>query len=287
MEENPKHDGGLKMKTKDIQVCIIRVGGTSCDVETAHAFQTIGTQTEIKHLNELTKSNNSLLDYNIMVLPGGSSFGDYIRSGTIFAKTLHEKLGKQIRQFTDKNRPILGIGNGFQTLIEYGLLPGLENNNIQTTPQAALATNIPYGFKCQWVYLKNENKGNCIFTNNIPKNKPLKLPIAHNEGRFLFSIEKENQLLNELINNDMIVFRYCNENGIPANKIYPTNPNGSLHDIAAICNKEGTIFGIMPHPEHAIHWWQEPNWTNKTQTNPYSDGYLIFENIINNITKTQ
>jgi phosphoribosylformylglycinamidine synthase len=272
------------MKTEDIKVCVLRVGGTNCDAETARALQELGTQAEIKHINELVKQGN-LLDYNMLVLPGGFSFGDYVRSGVIFARSLNAKIGKQLEQFTDENRPILGICNGFQILVEYGLLPGFEG--ISQYPQAALTTNIPQGFKCEWVYLKNENKGKCLFTDKIPQDKILKIPIAHGEGRFLFPVEKEKQLLEKLIDNDMLVFRYCNENGTPANGAYPTNPNGSYYDIAGICSKEGAIFGLMPHPERAMYWWQEPDWTNKIHMAQYSDGKIIFENIINNINKKQ
>ena len=269
------------MNISDVKVCVMRVGGTNCDAETARAFQTLGVQAEIKHINELVKQNN-LLEYNLLVFPGGFSFGDYVRSGVIFARSLHAKLGKQMEQFIDENRPILGICNGFQILIEYGLLPGFEGSSQHA--EAALTTNIPQGFKCQWVHLKNENKNNCLFTNKIPQDKILQLPIAHGEGRLLFPIEKEKEIIDKLQDNNMIVFRYCNENGELANQTYPTNPNGTTHDIAGICNKEGTIFGLMPHPERAIYWWQEPNWTNKTHTIPYSDGHLIFKNIIHNIT---
>jgi phosphoribosylformylglycinamidine synthase len=272
------------MKTPEIKVCIMRVGGSSGDAEIAKAFQKLGTQAEIKHLNELVKHGN-LLDFNLLIFPGGFSFGDYVRSGVLFARTLNAKLGKQIAQFTDENRPILGIGNGFQVLVEYGLLPGFEDPCQQL--QATLTTNIPQRFTCTWVYLKNENKGKCLFTNKIPQEKILKIPVAHGQGRFLFPAEKEKQLLEKLIDNDMLVYRYCNENGLPANGIYPTNPNGAYYDIAGICNKEGAIFGLMPHPERAMYWWQEPTWTNNTHTTPYGDGKLIFENIINSITQKQ
>jgi phosphoribosylformylglycinamidine synthase len=283
MEENLKH-GGLKMKIQDIKVCIMRASGTSCDAETARAFQELGAQTEIKHINEIVKHGN-LLDYNLLVFPGGSSFGDYVRSGVIFARTLNAKLGKQMTQYIDENRPILGISNGFQILIEYGLLPG--SDGVCQQSEISLTTNIPHGFKCKWVYLKNENKGNCLFTNQIPQGKILRIPIAHSEGCLLFDAEKEKQLLQKLIDNDMVVFRYCNEDGTAANQIYPANPNGTCYDIAGICNKAGTIFGLMPHPERAMYWWQEPDWTNKTHITPYSDGKLIFENILNNITQKQ
>jgi phosphoribosylformylglycinamidine synthase len=272
------------MKTKEIKVCVFRVGGTSCDAETARAFQELGTQAEIKHINELVKKDN-LLDYNLLVFPGGSSFGDYVRSGVIFARTLSAKLGKQMNQFIDESRPILGISNGFQVLVEYGLLPGFEGVN--KYPEAVLTTNKPQGFKCKWVYLKNENKNKCVFTNKLPQGKILRFPIAHGEGRFLFPIEKEELMLKKLVDNDMIVFRYCDDNGIPANGNYPTNPNGAYYDIAGLCNNEGVIFGLMPHPERAMYWWQEPDWTSKTHTTPYGDGKLIFENIIHNIAQKQ
>ena len=111
----------------------------------------------------------------------------------------------------------------------------------------------------------------------------MNLPVAHSEGRFLFPKEKEEKLIEKLYENDMIVFRYCNEKGELAKKEYPINPNGSLQDIAGICNKEGNIFGLMPHPERAFYWWQQPDWTKNKQIPEYGDGKLIFENIIDNL----
>lgn len=270
------------MNREEIKVCVMRVGGTNCDTETQRAFQELGVQAEVMHVNELIKRGN-LLDYNVLVFPGGFSFGDYVRSGVIFARSLSAKLGKEIETFVDEGRPILGICNGFQILVEYGLLPGFEG--ISTYPEATLTTNVPQGFKCEWVYLKNENKGKCLFTSKIPQGKVLAMPIAHGEGRFLFPVEKEQQMLQTLIENDMMAFRYCDENGNVADGKYPTNPNGAFHDIAGICNKEGTIFGLMPHPERAMYWWQQPDWTSKPQMTQYGDGKLIFESIISSLTK--
>jgi phosphoribosylformylglycinamidine synthase len=270
------------MKTEDIKVCVLRAGGTNCDAETARAFHELGVQAEIKHVNELVKSGN-LLDYNMLVFPGGFSFGDYVRSGVIFARSLSAKLGKQMEQFVDEGRPILGICNGFQILVEYGLLPGFEGPS--QYPEATLTTNVPQGFNCKWVYLKNENNGKCLFTSKIPQGKVIKIPIANGEGRFLLPVEKEQQLLQKLVDNDMVVFRYCDENGNTANGVYPTNPNGAFYDIAGICNKEGTIFGLMPHPERAMYWWQEPDWTSKQHMTQYGDGKLIFESIISSLNK--
>jgi phosphoribosylformylglycinamidine synthase I len=270
------------VKLQDVRVCVMRVGGTNCDAETERAFRELGVQAETKHLNELIKQRN-LMDYHVLVFPGGFSYGDYVRSGAIFARLLTAKLGKELRAFLDKNRPILGICNGFQILIEEGLLPGFEG--MSAYPEASLAANIPLGFKCRWIYMKNDNKGKCLFTSKIPEGKVLRMPIAHGEGRFLFPKEKEKQLLEKLYDNDMVVFRYCDKNGNYAEGHYPTNPNGSFHDIAGICNREGTIFGLMPHPERALYWWQQPDWTRQQMMPQYGDGKLIFESLLEHLVK--
>lgn len=269
------------MKREEIKVCVMRVGGTNCDAETQRAFQELGVQVETLHVNELVNRGN-LLDYNVLVFPGGFSFGDYVRSGVIFARSLSVKLGKEIETFVDEGRPILGICNGFQILVEYGLLPGFEG--ISRYPEATLTTNVPQGFKCQWIWLKNENKGKCAFTCKIPRGKVLRMPIAHGEGRFLFPVEKEQRMLERLIDNDMMVFRYCDEKGNIADGEYPTNPNGAFYDIAGICNREGTIFGLMPHPERAIYWWQLPDWANQDKMPQFGDGKLIFNSLIDHLT---
>ena len=270
------------MKREEIKVCVIRVGGTNCDAETQRAFQELGVQAETLHVNELVKRRN-LLDYQVLVFPGGFSSGDYVRAGAILARWLSAKLGKEIKAFVEENRPILGVCNGFQVLVEYGLLPGFEG--VSAYPEATLAANIPQGYNCRWIYLKQENKGKCVFTSKISKGKVLKIPIAHSEGRFLFPREKQQKLLEQLYDNDMLVFRYCSKNGEYAEGVFPTNPNGSFHDIAGICNWEGTIFGLMPHPERAFYWWQQPDWTRQTEMAQYGDGKLIFESLIDYLTK--
>jgi len=269
------------MKLQDVRVCIMRAGGTNCDAETERAFGELGVHAETRHLNELIKQRN-LLDYQVLVFPGGFSYGDYVRSGAIFARMLNAKLGKELRAFIDQNRPILGICNGFQILVEEGLLPGFDG--ISDFPEASLANN-SRGYKCRWTYLKSENKGKCIFSSKIPQGKVLRMPIAHGEGRFLFPKEEEKQLLQKLYENDMVVLRYCNKNGSDADGNYPANPNGSFHDIAGICNREGTIYGMMPHPERAFFWWQQPDWTRQQTMPQYGDGKLIFESLLDYVVK--
>ena len=270
------------MKVEDIKVCVLRVGGTNCDAETQRAFIELGAQAEALQVSELIK-RHTLLDYDVLVFPGGFSYGDYVRSGVIFARHLAANLGTEIEMFVDEGRPVLGICNGFQILVEYGLLPGFSG--VRDYPEATLTTNEPAGFKCKWVYLKQENRGKCMFTQAIPKGKTISIPIAHGEGRWLFPKEKEEELLKRLIDEDMLVFRYCNKDGKTADGAYPANPNGSFYDIAGICNKEGNIFGLMPHPERAMYWWQQPNWTSSQSSLRYGDGKLIFQSIIDKLAK--
>ena len=270
------------MKTEDVKICILRVGGTNCDAETKRALEELGVQARIVHVNELVKKKN-LLEYNALIFPGGFSYGDYVRAGAIWAKWIMAKLEKELKAFVEEERPILGICNGFQVLVEAGLLPGFEG--ISPYPEAALATNIPPGYNCRWIYLKHENKGKSIFTRKIPDGKVLRMPVAHSEGRFIFSKEKEKQLLERLYKNDQLVFRYCTREGEYAEGSYPTNPNGSFHDIAGICNPEGTVFGLMPHPERAFYWWQQPDWTRQRLLPQYGDGKLIFESLVKHLTK--
>jgi phosphoribosylformylglycinamidine synthase len=259
----------------------MRVGGTNCDAETERAFRELGIRAERRHLNELVKQRN-LMDYHVLVFPGGFSFGDYVRSGAIFARLLSAKLGKELRMFTDKGRPIIGICNGFQILVEEGFLPGFEG--VSEFPEASLAPN-SQGYKCRWTYLKQENKGKCVFTSKVPQGKVLQVPIAHGEGRFLFPKEKEEALLEKLYDNDMVVFRYCDKNGKFAESKYPANPNGAFHDIAGICNRDGTVFGMMPHPERAFYWWQQPDWTRQQNMPQYGDGKLILEGVLDYLSK--
>ncbi|HDQ05762.1 MAG TPA: phosphoribosylformylglycinamidine synthase subunit PurQ [Candidatus Bathyarchaeota archaeon] len=265
-----------------MRVCVMRVGGTNCDAETKRAFDELGANAEVVHLNEVVKKRD-LLDYDALVFPGGFSYGDYVRAGAIWATGTLTKLRKDLKLFVEEERPILGICNGLQVLVEAGLLPAFEG--ISKYPTATLATNIPIGYRCKWVYLKHENHGNCIFTKNIPKDKVLHIPVAHAEGRFLFSKENETKYLKKLYENDQLVFRYCTKEGEYAEGEFPVNPNGAFHDIAGICNPAGTVFGLMPHPERAFYGWQLPDWT-KTETLPqYGDGKQVFESIFEYLKK--
>lgn len=267
---------------EEIQVCILRVAGTNCDAETKRACENSGMTAEIVHMNQLAR-NHRLLEYQMLIIPGGFSHGDYVRAGAIWAKQMLTKLGKDLERFLNDERPILGICNGFQVLIEAGLLP--QFNGITLFPEAALGTNIPMGYCCRWIYLTHENKGNCIFTSKIPQHSVVQMPVAHAEGRFIFRKEKEKAHLEKLIESDQLVFRYCHQDGHIADGKYPENPNGSFSDIAGICSPTGTVFGLMPHPERAYFGWELPSWTHCEKLPLSGDGRLIFESIAQHLTR--
>jgi len=270
------------MQRREIKVCILRVGGTNCDAETKRALDDSGVKAEVVHLNTIVAQKN-LLDFNALVLPGGFSYGDYVRAGAILAKGVLTKLDDQLKQFVKEERPILGICNGFQVLVEAGLLPGLDY--LSELPQAALATNLPIGYRCMWVHLKNEDRGKCIFTRKVKEAAVLHIPVAHAEGRFMFDKRKEKNYLQKLYENDQLVFRYCTSDGEYGDGNFPINPNGAFHDIAGVCDPTGTIFGLMPHPERAYYGWQQPDWTKRERAPKYGDGKLIFESMAEYLMK--
>ncbi len=271
------------LEREDVRICVLRVGGTNCDAETKRAFEELGVFAEVVHANRLIRER-SLMDYDALVLPGGFSYGDYVRAGAIWAKSILAKLGNDLKAFIGEGRLILGICNGFQVLVEAGLLPGFEGMSLY--PQAALATNTPPGYNCRWINVKHENGGRCAFTWEIPKGKVLHIPVAHSEGRFILAKAEQDEFLARLYDNDQMVFRYCDEQGAYAESKFPTNPNGSFHDIAGICNPEGNIFGLMPHPERAIYSWQQPDWARRHISRPeFGDGKLIFESMVSCLTE--
>ncbi len=268
-----------------IKVCVLRIEGTNCEEETALAFARLGASTELVHLKQLTgavkeRDRRNLADYDLLVIPGGFSAGDYVRAGAIFAARLKGALSAELSEFVSEGKPILGICNGFQVLVELGLLPGNGDNRY-----AALTTNSSAHFECRPTLLKHENRGNCIFTKGIPRGAILKMPCAHAEGNFFIANEEYIQRLED---NDQIVFRYVDPAGNYAS--YPWNPNGSVYNIAAICNPEGNILGMMPHPERAFYsftdheWWRAGGKRGRGgEVGTYGDGKKLFESIMDHL----
>lgn len=276
------------MKSEDIKVCVLRIEGTNCEEEMYQVFKELGTSPEKVHLKQLIGScpsdlKRSLSDYQILALPGGFSAGDYVRAGAIFAARMKSSLSRELKQFVSKEKPVIGVCNGFQILVELGLLPAFEGV-MSERPEAALYTNSSARFECIPTLLRHENRGKCIFTHGMGKGKIVMIPCAHAEGKLMFEGSKEQKMLDKLEENDQIVFRYVDPEGNYAG--YPWCPNGSLSNIAGICNPAGNVMGMMPHPERAFHRYQHPDFT-RTGDNPNGagDGRAMFESVVEQLKR--
>ncbi|APH39263.1 phosphoribosylformylglycinamidine synthase I [Methanohalophilus halophilus] len=205
-------------------VAIIQFGGSNCDNDVLHVLQDVlGIEAELVWYKE-----EKLDGYEAAVIPGGFSYGDYLRSGAIASRT---PIMDAVRKLADDGKSVMGICNGFQILTESGLLDG------------ALTTNSYPKFKCEWSYLRVENT-NTPFTSKYDKGQIIRIPIAHKDGKYYHN----DASLQQLEDNNQVVFRYVDENGNPTEAV---NPNGSRNNIAGITNRTGNVLGMMPHPERA------------------------------------
>jgi phosphoribosylformylglycinamidine synthase I len=245
-----------------VKTLILRAPGTNCDGETAFAFEQAGSTVDSAHVNQLVRRDKLIADYQIVVIPGGFTYGDDVSGGKILANELKLKLGDDIQRFIESGGLILGICNGFQVLVKAGILPPLEDDQ-----QLTLAGNDSNRFECRWVYLKVNQKSPCIFTKGI---EAMYLPVAHGEGKIM----AEKATLDKL----NVVARYADAKG-DIKTGYPSNPNGSVDNIAGICDATGRIFALMPHPERFISWSQHPRWTREAPRQ-HGDGLAIFLNAV-------
>jgi phosphoribosylformylglycinamidine synthase I len=268
---------------------VLRAPGINCDRETAHACRLAGFETDLLHINQLLKAPERLLDYHFLVIPGGFSYGDDLGAGTLLAKNLAIHLGRQLEQFIDEGRLVLGICNGFQALVRAGLLPGMRSWSLDALqiPVSSLTNNASAQFECRWVTLSAQ-PGPCIFTRGIDHH--IELPVAHGEGQFVLA---EPALLSALQDHGQVALVYTiNAWQISPSSVtpqfsifaqdssqpvpYPDNPNGSVGDVAGICNAQGNVFGLMPHPERYVHALQHPQ--RQDIQEGQGDGLLIFKN---------
>ena len=229
---------------------IIHATGTNRDHDVARALELAGADPEIVHINALRDGAASLLDFQMMVLPGGFSYGDDLGAGKLWAVALRARLGEDLETFISEGRPVIGICNGFQALVKSGLLPGALDPRAQpagadtgATQQVTLTRNQSGRFECRWVEL--EPGGESIWTRDLDEH--VHCPVAHGEGRFV----APDATLAEIERRGLVAVRYVGDG-------YPANPNGSLNDIAGICNPGGNVLGLMPHPENHIVAEQHP-----------------------------
>ena len=274
---------------KDVKVAVLRIEGTNNEQEMYDAFEALGAQPELVHLNQLVKPNlpaeerRKLADYHVLMLPGGFSAGDYIRAGAIYAARMKAAIPKDLEEFVAAEKPIGGMCNGFQILVELGLLPG-QGPRLPIFPDAVLNRNDSALFECRPTLLKQENNGKCVFTRKIPRGQVRMIPSAHAEGKLMVPSAEQEKALRQLWDNDQVVFTYTNPEGGKAG--YPWSPSGSTDGIAGITNEMGTVFGMMPHPERVFHRYQHPDWTRDPRpADSAGDGRAVFESVLDYVER--
>ncbi len=278
------------------RVLILRAPGTNCDAETAFAFEKAGAVAERLHVNRLLESPRVLADYQILCVPGGFSYGDDIAAGRILANQLSHHLAEPIESFKSAGKLILGICNGFQILLKAGILLPPESDG---GPQATLGWNASGKFEDRWVPL-HVSSSKSVFFAGI---ETLYLPVAHAEGKF---VPRNQRVLKELEAAGQVVLRFGGHPGATAGSTlspgataglsssvldadagptlsphtaYPDNPNGSLWDIAGVCDATGRVCGLMPHPERHIDPTQHPRWT-RGDSSATGEGLRVFQNAV-------
>ena len=270
------------------RVLILHANGTNRDHDAAAAIALAGGEPEIVHLNQLFRGERNLLDYHMLVVPGGFAYGDDLGSGVLWALDLRTRLGEPLNRFIESGRPVLGICNGFQTLVKAGLLPGgdvgrggadaaTEDGLMPSLVSASGPLRLPAlrtstltfnergHFECRWVTLAPNPNSPSLFTRGL--DELIYCPVAHGEGRYVTADEPTLATLRE---HNLIALSYVGDG-------YPSNPNGSIANIAGVCNAAGNVMGLMPHPENHIFPWQHPRWHRGEHGRT---GLALFENAL-------
>jgi len=249
--------------------------GLNCEAETSHALRAAGLATDLLHLNDLLAAPARLMDYQLLVVIGGFSFGDHIAAGRALAIRMKYGLAGQLAAFVREGGLVLGICNGFQVLCKLGLLPGLDGVYDPAAEQLVTLTHNDSGvFRDDWVRLRVSPQSPCVFTRGLAQ---MELPVRHGEGKFMV---RDAGVLARLKAQHQIVYQYCDEAGA-STMAFPANPNGSLEAIAGICDATGRIFGTMPHPEAFVLPEHHPQAARQRALGlpvPEAMGIKIFQN---------
>ena len=253
--------------------------GINCDEETRYAFEYAGSDADIIHVNDLIEKRGLLKQYQIMVFPGGFSYGDDTGSGKALANRIKNNLLSEINEFINRDTLVLGICNGFQVMVNIGLVPAMQG--FTGNADVALEHNRSYRYQCRWVDLNIEKESPSVFTRGIDT---MHIPVAHGEGNFYASQET----LDGIERNKLVAMRYFCPDGSPAQGVFPCNPNGSINDIAAVSDRSGRVMGMMPHPERGMFFLQRDDWTlireeqkrKGIDMQKTSDGMVLFTNAV-------
>jgi phosphoribosylformylglycinamidine synthase subunit PurQ / glutaminase len=248
------------------RVLILRAPGANCDAEAQFAFEQAGATAERVHINRLREQPNLLHRYQVLVVPGGFTYGDDVAAGKILGNQLAHFLGDALRRFRDADKLVLGICNGFQALLKAGLIIPPDEDG----PLATLTNNSSGKFEDRWIYLR-ATPGNCPFLRGYDR---LHVPVAHGEGNFVC---RAAWILQGLEQAGQVVLHYVDSEGRPGP--YPVNPNGSQGNVAGVCDASGRVLGLMPHPERHVLPTQHPRWT-RLGLAPEGDGLRLFRNAV-------
>ena len=239
--------------------------GINCEQESKLSVEKAGGNAEIKHINELLENPKLLGNYNFLIIPGGFSFGDDLGSGKVFANKMKFKLHDELLRFVNDGKLVAGICNGFQVLVKMGLLPVPDLEQ-----RVTLTVNDSGHLEDRWVIVKINKNSPCVFTKGL---EYVMVPVRHGEGKF---IPKDDSILRDLLDNNLVFAQYVDDKGQLAG--YPWNPNGSVLNIAGICDKSGRVFGMMPHPEAFNEITNNPYWT--TGQVKEAQGVKLFKNVV-------
>ena len=249
-----------------VRVLILRAAGTNCDLETQHAWELAGAEATRVDVRQLIESPRSLAQYQVLTIPGGFSYGDDIAAGRILAAQVRRHLLDELLAFIDAGKLVLGICNGFQMLVQVGILPFRRPADPR---MCSVTANEPPGFQDRWLYL-HARSGRCVF---LEAGRVYEMPIAHGEGRVVFASDEG---LAAAVAGGQNALTYGPSPAGAANLHgAPHNPNGSQGDIAGLCDESGRVLGLMPHPERFVTWTQHPCWTSQP-ARPEGDGLALF-----------
>ena len=256
-----------------MKIAVMQFPGTNCEFEALVAVKAVGMAGELFRWN---RPAGELSGFDGFVIPGGFSYQDRVRAGVIASK---EPVLAALKEEAARGKPIIGICNGFQILVETGLLPGSGKVDMALAQNVMVSKGsiVRRGYYCDWVYLRHDaSSRRCSGSFLIEMGALLKIPIAHGEGNL---VTNSPRLLKELNDQEQVVFRYCDKNGRAINE-FPVNVNGSTESIAAICNPEGNVLGMMPHPERSFFAWQLPSFDpRKQRPDDPGPGRRVFESM--------
>jgi len=254
---------------ENVKAIVLRAAGINCDLETVHALELAGASAERIHINRLIENPEMLDDYQIMVFPGGFSYGDDVAAGKILANQIVHHLSSAISKFVEDGKLVLGICNGFQVLVKTGILPDISEAKGDAA-SVSIIDNDCGKFEDRWVHLAPGTE-RCVF---VTPGQQIYLPIAHGEGKV---VTGNKETLDKILANGHVAFRYVDAEGKQGD--FPINPNGSTDSIAGLTDSTGRVMGLMPHPERFTRKTQHPHW-GRLKDGSSPDGMTIFDNAV-------